>query len=318
MRSTTACPAYVGEATASAGEYHCSDFDWEEHKQEVLAQLAVQQTWTSSSATAASAAVDSVEGSSATGDSAAASSTHPAGAVPAAPHVVTGKMDGGARQRASDGGMSGSSTGSAISAGHGDVSITAVALGQFLHSSGARNPSAGSLGLTQLESQPRQHSAAKHEQSGGSQISAASQQEASTGEASRKQAAAAPVSGSERRPDRQDHADNRAGAGQEISNSAASQKQIGAVTSRASNGVQPTHKGTTKQMAGSGAVSQTRSDAEDGVEVLDTGRQWQYDSSCWESFHARDNATARFYKERRYFCVICFCHERRCFCMICF
>ena len=28
--------------------------------------------------------------------------------------------------------------------------------------------------------------------------------------------------------------------------------------------------------------------------------KWQYDSRCWESFHARDNATARFYKERRY------------------
>lgn len=26
---------------------------------------------------------------------------------------------------------------------------------------------------------------------------------------------------------------------------------------------------------------------------------WQYDKGCWEAFHARDNATARFYKERR-------------------
>ncbi|KAL3133398.1 hypothetical protein ABBQ38_007267 [Trebouxia sp. C0009 RCD-2024] len=27
---------------------------------------------------------------------------------------------------------------------------------------------------------------------------------------------------------------------------------------------------------------------------------WQYEKGCWEAFHARDNATARFYKERRY------------------
>ena len=26
---------------------------------------------------------------------------------------------------------------------------------------------------------------------------------------------------------------------------------------------------------------------------------WQYEKGCWEAFHARDNATARFYKERR-------------------
>ncbi len=25
----------------------------------------------------------------------------------------------------------------------------------------------------------------------------------------------------------------------------------------------------------------------------------EYDKGCWEAFHARDNATARFYKERR-------------------
>lgn len=31
----------------------------------------------------------------------------------------------------------------------------------------------------------------------------------------------------------------------------------------------------------------------------DLSRQ-QYDKGCWEAFHARDNATARFYKERRY------------------
>ena len=27
--------------------------------------------------------------------------------------------------------------------------------------------------------------------------------------------------------------------------------------------------------------------------------EWQYNKGCWEAFHARDNATARFYKERR-------------------
>ena len=27
--------------------------------------------------------------------------------------------------------------------------------------------------------------------------------------------------------------------------------------------------------------------------------RWQYEKGCWEAFHARDNATARFYKERR-------------------
>ena len=26
---------------------------------------------------------------------------------------------------------------------------------------------------------------------------------------------------------------------------------------------------------------------------------WEYDPANWEKFHARDNATARFYKERR-------------------
>ena len=319
MRSTTACPAYVGEATASAGEYHCNDFDWEEHKQEVLAQLAVQHTWTFSSATANSAAVDSAKASSATGDSAAASSTHPADAMPAASRIVTGEMGDCASQHASDGSISGTSNGSATSAGESDDSITAVASGQFVQSPGARNPSASSLRLTELELQPKQlHSAAKHKQSGGSHTSAASPQEASNGEASRKQAAAVSGPGSERRTDRQDDADNRAGAGQEISNSAASQKQTGAFTSRAADGVQQTHKGTTKQMAGSGAVSQTRGDVEDEVEVLDTDRQWKYDSSCWESFHARDNATARFYKERRYFCMICVNQERRYFCVICY
>lgn len=29
---------------------------------------------------------------------------------------------------------------------------------------------------------------------------------------------------------------------------------------------------------------------------------WQYEKGCWEAFHARDNATARFYKERRLVC----------------
>ena len=31
----------------------------------------------------------------------------------------------------------------------------------------------------------------------------------------------------------------------------------------------------------------------------DESSNWQYDKGCWEAFHARDNATARFYKERR-------------------
>ena len=30
-----------------------------------------------------------------------------------------------------------------------------------------------------------------------------------------------------------------------------------------------------------------------------TAEKWQYEKGCWEAFHARDNATARFYKERR-------------------
>ena len=30
--------------------------------------------------------------------------------------------------------------------------------------------------------------------------------------------------------------------------------------------------------------------------------EWQYKKGCWEAFHARDNATARFYKERRSAC----------------
>lgn len=38
--STAVCRAYVGEATPAAAEYHCSDFDWEELKQEAEAMLA--------------------------------------------------------------------------------------------------------------------------------------------------------------------------------------------------------------------------------------------------------------------------------------
>ena len=40
MHSTAACRAYVGEATPAAAEYHCSDFDWEELKQEAEEMLA--------------------------------------------------------------------------------------------------------------------------------------------------------------------------------------------------------------------------------------------------------------------------------------
>ena len=43
MHSTTGCPAYVGEDAPPAGEYHCNDFDWEEHKRDVLAKLAPQE-----------------------------------------------------------------------------------------------------------------------------------------------------------------------------------------------------------------------------------------------------------------------------------
>ena len=32
---------------------------------------------------------------------------------------------------------------------------------------------------------------------------------------------------------------------------------------------------------------------------LDANSRWQYEKGCWEAFHGRDNATARFYKERR-------------------
>ena len=34
-----------------------------------------------------------------------------------------------------------------------------------------------------------------------------------------------------------------------------------------------------------------------------TTGKWQYEKGCWEAFHARDNATARFYKERRSGCA---------------
>ena len=34
-------------------------------------------------------------------------------------------------------------------------------------------------------------------------------------------------------------------------------------------------------------------------QVTGTAAGWRYAKGCWEAFHARDNATARFYKERR-------------------
>ena len=40
---------------------------------------------------------------------------------------------------------------------------------------------------------------------------------------------------------------------------------------------------------------------DDGREVggLSTSQAWQPDNQSWDKFHRRDNATARFYKERR-------------------
>lgn len=49
MHSSAACRAYVGEATAAAGEYHCNDFEWEDLRQEAEALLSArkahQQVW---------------------------------------------------------------------------------------------------------------------------------------------------------------------------------------------------------------------------------------------------------------------------------
>lgn len=44
---------------------------------------------------------------------------------------------------------------------------------------------------------------------------------------------------------------------------------------------------------------------EDGVEAIassNDGACTALPKDCWEKFHRRDNATARFYKERRYDC----------------
>ena len=37
----------------------------------------------------------------------------------------------------------------------------------------------------------------------------------------------------------------------------------------------------------------------DSFPMQHASSSWQYEKGCWEAFHARDNATARFYKERR-------------------
>ena len=39
LKMAPAARAFVGEQTASAAEYHCNDFAWEDHRAEVEAQL---------------------------------------------------------------------------------------------------------------------------------------------------------------------------------------------------------------------------------------------------------------------------------------
>lgn len=190
-----ACPAYVGEATPSAGEYHCNDFDWEEHRQEVLEQLATRQVLAASSAPAESA-LPAGKGSS---HMRAGSNIK---AMPLQTH----------HDQLSDGSQpdARSCHGSMKVSGSSQSSSSSVAA-----DSPQQLPQARSTVLGNLES-------VKHQR-------------------------------------KQPEVDETA---HDVDTDGISQGD--ATVSKAGQG------------------------------------QWQYDSSCWESFHAKDNATARFYKERRY------------------
>lgn len=191
VHSSIACPAYVGEATPSAGEYHCHDFDWEEHRLEVLAS---RQDLAASSAPAQTALPAGITASQATCESSSRDLS-----IQTQHEQLT--------------------SGNSIAASNGDGMPTLS--GESLTDSWVEAP-----GCQQ-----------QHDQN---TVTAAKKSQGST-------------------------------------------QQVGQVSHQETGGD-----------AGTGAVRRRElAWPEAGL------RPWQYEISCWESFHAKDNATAKFYKERR-------------------
>lgn len=267
MHSSTACPAYVGEATASAGEYHCNDFDWEEHRQEVLAQLATRQA----------------------ANSVVATSAKPASTTSAETDHVKGKKHGQPKQH------------KPFTHSTHDQTMSNCLPSESNPSSCEDQPGADSTNSS--------HPGSTTDASGTIRERSLDNSHCSSGTSSQSEQAN-PVSA----PFKDNTADMLQGPSstdtscaspQEASNSRASQKQANADAHGSNVAKHSTwddskadHRPEPQPVNGSEAGTDVGANRHEAVNTADAGK-WRYDSSCWESFHAKDNATARFYKERR-------------------
>lgn len=267
MHSSTACPAYVGEATASAGEYHCNDFDWEEHRQEVLAHLANRQA----------------------ANFVATRSAQPASTMSAEPSPAKGKKRVQAKHHKQLTDSTHDQATSRCPTNEGNLSSR----GDQAEADSTSSSHAGSASCASGTQRERSLDSSRRSSGTSSQDGQAD-----------------PVSA----PFKDNTADMLQGPSS-IDNSCASQQQA---SSRASQ-TQATAGAHGSNVAKHGTWDDTKVDSgtqikavnefeagradvgaerREAVNTADVGK-WQYDSSCWESFHAKDNATARFYKERR-------------------